>query len=47
VKEVKTGSSRWLREQSESGGFEGWQAGYGVFTATFSGKDLLIACLQG
>ena len=31
VKEVKTGSSRWLKEQAEFRRFEGWQDGYGVY----------------
>ena len=47
VKEVKTGSSRWLKEQAGFRRFEGWQDGYGAFTATFSGKDSLIEYIKG
>ena len=38
--DVKTGSSRWLKEQADFRRFEGWQDGYGAFTATFSGSRL-------
>ena len=47
VKEVKTGSSRWLKEQSEFRRFEGWQDGYGAFTVTFAVKDSLIEYIKG
>ena len=47
VKEVKTGSSRWLKEQAELRRFEGWQDGYGAFTVTFTGKDSLIEYIKG
>jgi len=47
VKEVKTGGSRWLKEQAEFGRFEGWQDGYGALTVTFSGKDSLIEYIKG
>ena len=47
VKEVKTGSSRWLKEQAEFRRFEGWQDGYAAFTASFLGKDSLIEYIKG
>jgi hypothetical protein len=46
-KEVKTGSSRWLKEQAGFRRFEGWQDGYGAFTVTYSGKDPLIEYIKG
>jgi REP element-mobilizing transposase RayT len=46
MKEVKTGSSRWLKEQPEFPRFEGWQDGYGAFTVTFAGKDELIEYIK-
>jgi putative transposase len=46
LKEVKTGSSRWLKEQAEFPRFEGWQDGYGAFTATFAAKDSLIEYIK-
>jgi hypothetical protein len=36
VKEVKTGSSHWLKEQAGFPRFEGWQDGYGAFTVSES-----------
>ncbi|MBN2579601.1 MAG: IS200/IS605 family transposase [Pirellulales bacterium] len=47
VKEIKIGSSRWLKEQVEFARFEGWQDGYGAFTASFDGKDALIEYIKG
>jgi len=47
VKEVKVGSSRWLKEQVDFRRFEGWQDGYGAFTVTFRGKDALIDYIKG
>ena len=38
VKEVKTGSSRWLKEQAEFRRFEGWQDRYGAFTEYIMGQ---------
>ena len=47
VKEVKTGSSHWLKEQAEFRRFEGWQDGYGAFTVAFARKDSLIEYIKG
>jgi putative transposase len=47
VKEVKTGSSRWLKEQTEFPRFESWQDGYSAFTVTFSEKERLIEYIRG
>ncbi len=46
VREVKTGSSRWLKAQAEFRRFEGWQDGYGAFTVSFCGKDSIIAYIK-
>lgn len=46
VKEVKTGSSRWLKGQEEFRRFDGWQDGYGAFTVMFSGKDAIIEYIK-
>jgi len=46
VKEVKTGSSRWLKDQTEFRRFEGWQDGYGAFTASFREKDSLVEYIK-
>jgi hypothetical protein len=47
MKEVKTASSRWLKEQAEFPRFEGWQDGFGAFTVTYSAKDTLIDYIKG
>lgn len=47
VKEIKTGSSRWLKTQAEFRRFEGWQDGYGAFTVSFAAKDSLIEYIKG
>ncbi len=47
VKEIKTGSSRWLKRQVEFPRFEGWQDGYGAFTTTFAQKDAIIEYIKG
>src|SRR5437867_3046198 len=41
VKEIKTGSSRWLKDQPAFSRFCGWQDGYGGFTVSFREKDFL------
>jgi REP element-mobilizing transposase RayT len=47
VKEIKTGSSRWLKDRKEFPRFEGWQDGYGAFTVSFCHKDALIDYIKG
>jgi putative transposase len=46
VKEVKTGSSRWLKQQPEFPRFEGWQDGYGAFTVSFAEKDAIVEYIK-
>ena len=43
---VKTGSSRWLKDQAEFRRFDSWQDGYGAFTASFREKDLLFEYIK-
>lgn len=45
VREIKTGSSHWMKELSPT--FPGWQDGYGAFTASFREKDELIEYIKG
>lgn len=47
VREVKTGSSLWIKEQQFFPVFTGWQDGYGAFTASFREKDELIEYIKG
>lgn len=42
IREVKTGSSCWLKDQKEFPRFDGWQDGYGAFTAAYSARDAII-----
>ena len=34
VKEIKTGSARWIKENSVFSKFSNWQEGYGAFTCS-------------
>ena len=46
VEELKTSSSKWLKNQSpELGGFA-WQRGYGVFSVRPADLDALLACID-
>lgn len=46
VKEVKTASSKWLKEQGqEYNGFH-WQQGYGAFSLGMSQKDALLQYIE-
>lgn len=47
VREIKTGSARWIKEQTLFPLFTGWQDGYGAFTASFREKDDLIEYIKG
>lgn len=42
VKEVKTGSSYWIKTNNLFPGFSNWQAGYGAFTHSTQDKERLI-----
>jgi len=42
VKDIKTASSRWMKECGMFPAFEGWQAGYGAFTYSNREKDMII-----
>jgi REP element-mobilizing transposase RayT len=42
VQEIKTGSSHWLKSQTDFPRFESWQDGYGAFTVSPRDKDSVI-----
>jgi len=42
VKDVKVATSVWIKEKRLFPGFQGWQEGYGAFTASHADKDRLI-----
>jgi putative transposase len=43
VKDIKLGSSAYIKEKRLFPNFIGWQEGYGAFTYTVKGKERLIA----
>lgn len=46
VKDIKTGSSRWIRQNDAFKGFMGWQQGYGAFTHSVAGKEALMSYIK-
>ena len=42
VREIKTASSRWIRENRVFSGFTHWQDGYGAFTHSIHERDVQI-----
>jgi putative transposase len=47
MKNLKTGSSKWIKEKDVFPGFSGWQDGYGAFTLAISDKDAVIEYIKG
>jgi putative transposase len=47
IKDLKTGSSKWIKEKDVFPGFTGWQDGYGAFTLAISDKDAVIEYIKG
>ena len=46
VKAIKTGSSKWIKENSMFPRFEHWQDGYGAFTHSIREKDALVEYIK-
>jgi len=46
VKDIKLGTSDWIKRSSIFPGFHGWQEGYGGFTYSFKHKDIIIAYVK-
>ena len=44
--ELKTGTSRWIKEQSIFPAFDGWQDGYGAFTVSAGEQDAVIRYIK-
>ena len=42
VKEIKTSTSSWIKDENIFPGFTHWQDGYGAFTVSHSDKDAVI-----
>jgi REP element-mobilizing transposase RayT len=46
VKAIKTGSSKWIKEENVFPQFAHWQEGYGAFTHSIREKDALIEYIK-
>lgn len=46
VKDIKTNSSKWIKQNDVFPGFIGWQDGYGAFTHSSKEKDSLIEYIK-
>jgi REP-associated tyrosine transposase len=46
VKEIKTGSSQWIKENRVFPSFSYWQVGYGAFTHSHKEKDDVIEYIK-
>ena len=46
VKDIKVATSVWIKEKGLFPGFQGWQEGYGGFTASHAEKDSLIEYIK-
>ena len=42
IKNIKVGSSLWMKESGKFPEFEGWQGGYGAFTYNIRERDMII-----
>ena len=46
IRELKTGTSRWISQECIFPGFNGWQDGYGAFTISVREKDAVIRYIK-
>jgi putative transposase len=47
VKAIKTGSSKWIKENGVFPDFDHWQDGYGAFTHSHAERDVIIEYIKG
>ena len=47
LRDVKAGSSHWLRKENKGFDGFGWQEGYSAFSVSYSGLDKVISYIQG
>ena len=47
VKDIKTGTAKWVKENKMFPGFSNWQTGYGAFTHSHKELDGLVAYIKG
>jgi REP element-mobilizing transposase RayT len=46
MRELKSGTSRWISKEGIFPGFSGWQDGYGAFTVSMREKDAVIRYIK-
>jgi putative transposase len=46
IKDLKTGSTRWIKQNGIFKGFSYWQEGYGAFTCSYNDLDGLIEYIK-
>lgn len=46
MRELKTGTSRWISQEGIFPGFNGWQDGYGAFTISTREQDAVIRYIK-
>ncbi|MDI1315031.1 IS200/IS605 family transposase [Prosthecobacter sp.] len=46
MRELKTGTSRWISQEGIFPGFNGWQDGYGAFTISVHEQDAVIRYIK-
>jgi putative transposase len=46
IREIKTSTSKWIRENAVFPGFTHWQDGYGAFTVSHAEKDAVIEYIK-
>ncbi len=46
MRELKTGTSRWISQEGIFPGFNGWQDGYGAFTISVREQDAVIRYIK-
>ena len=47
LRDIKAGSSHWLRKEDAAMDKFGWQDGYSAFSVSYSGLEKVIAYIQG
>ncbi len=46
IRELKTGTTKWIRDQNVFSNWYGWQDGYGAFTLSFKERDSVIEYIK-
>jgi REP element-mobilizing transposase RayT len=43
IKDIKLGTSHWIKNETVFADFSGWQDGYGAFTCSWKDKDRIVS----